>query len=315
MNIFVSCFCFLFPWWQNYWFSSTPIPFFLEYLNRAKNDPTVKIFTRLDFLSIDPTTAQSWGNRMLFDHLKLVSEGETHETDLIDYDEAAKWQCWQRYPDLDPIDTLVEGPGLHLMAWVVDTFGDVVTNSKISKDPNDPLCNLSVDDFVFIFVQAQHNINKWNLMNWAFENNWIKAWKDKESVAVCECDKKSLGKEYELFKKICRLGNEYPFGSGVAGVDGQKRYHSMTKYLYRAYYRNMDNDDIVAKNRLALGRAVRKLWDERELYKANTEEDRRITKRSRMRYFCSDPELDDIHDHLWANSCLGESNGKQCFSV
>ena len=236
--------------------------------------------------------------------MKCAASG-TLPQDWKDFPELEQWQDWKNYPDLVQLDSLSDGPGLELLAWLVDTFGDIVTHCKLKErvkdyDPGDLLSNMSLDDFVFTFVQVQHNINKWTLVYRAWKEQYIAAWKEKDCVEACDTDKKSLGEEsvdFKRVKKINQIGYEYPTGSGVAGKDGKRRYNSVTKFLYKALY--VQDNPLVDENRNALRQALVQLAEHRASQWSDIDEAPAKAKKSRSDDITKDPELDEIHGLAW----------------
>ena len=244
-----------------------------------ENDPNKRYFSRMDFLVFDPPSVLSEGNKERFRQLQKLSQN--------DEDQKRKWEgvpvvadwwkIWKDFPNFDNTEVAIsslkdqEGSGVRLLAWLVGTFSDVVTHCKLKEggerkhDPNDRFSSMTLDDFVFLFVQVQHNIDYWTLCYRAHkEKTYIDEWKLKDSVEECPSDKKSLTPEdYSKILLLRKIGFEYPTGSGVAGTDGKKRYVEMTKFLYRAYY-TKDNPTVVSENRQALKQALKEYaqWSE-----------------------------------------------------
>ena len=170
---------------------------------------------------------------------------------------------WRMFPNLlDEYDSPVQGEALDVLAWLLHTFAGKVTSSNKSNNSKsgDIFETMTVDDMVFMFVQVQHNIGKWNLMYQAFQNCEIDAWVDKKSIEECDCDKKMSPEDTQRIKDINEYGYEYPTGSGVAGRDGQRRYEDLTIYFHEHFYKH--DDPNVQRNRKILTDAHNKLVQE-----------------------------------------------------
>lgn len=244
------------------------------------------------------------------------------------------WDQWTLYPRFPEIQNLTEGDGLALLAWLCHTFGLRIYYSRLSesdkkmvlkKDKEDNILDhLTLDDFVFLFVQVENNINKWNLMYSAWKRKHIVSWEDNESLQACECDKRLPKEDREKIKVINKCGYEFPNGAGVAGKDGTNRYNAMTKYLYNAYFKKNDNDysDSVRRNRTSLDQAIKHLVEKsRAAKRAKGEDvdDLPKTDGRKLPELCSsrDELLDEIQTTMWGaammeSSSFFESNKNFC---
>jgi hypothetical protein len=90
-----------------------------------------------------------------------------------------------QYPNFDKVQDLTKGKALAPLAWLCQTFGLQLYYSRLSesdkksvlkKDKEDNILDhLTLDGFVFLFVQVKSNINKWNLMYLAWKGNTLRA--------------------------------------------------------------------------------------------------------------------------------------------
>ena len=62
------------------------------------NDPTHKIYTRVDFLCHDVSSIQSEGNKNTMDRLKRLNNEQNDKTTQPNDDEVESWQRWKVFP-------------------------------------------------------------------------------------------------------------------------------------------------------------------------------------------------------------------------
>jgi hypothetical protein len=236
--------------------------------NEGDNDER-DTFSRIDFVHFVPSSAWSKGNKLLQERLKNEEEADSDQIPNID--EVQKLEDWEGFPQRLPhaevtLDSLTDprSKGLRLLAWLVGWFGDIVTHFKLKEEvqkfnPENVFANLTLDDFVFLFVQLQHNIDYWNLAYLAWKKkNYIDCWKGKSRPEECESEKKTMGKaDHAKLVLLRKMGYEYPSGAGVSGRDGMARHRSMTLFLYKAYFSQKVPQDVVQRNKDALGEAVK----------------------------------------------------------
>ena len=76
-------------------------------------------------------------------------------------------------------------------AWLLTTFGVRVFFQRLKEsekqsgltggaEDNGILDKMTIDDIVFVFVQVEHNINKWKLIYEAWKQKHIPTWSDKQ---------------------------------------------------------------------------------------------------------------------------------------
>lgn len=273
----------------------------------------------MDFLRFHPKSILSNGNKLLFEHLRRVDSGEEEipQEEKGLFDEMEDWEDWKDFPNFTPMVDLTKGPAVELLAWLLDSFGPIVTHCKLKEsgnafDTTDLLANMTLDDFVFTFVQVQHNINKWNLVYKAWKNKYIDGWKDKECVDGCEYDRKHSEDDKKKLTKINLMGYEYPPGSGCAGKYGKLRYNSLTKFFFDAYY---DKDSSqVKQNRAALKAALNKLAEERESEEQDDKEEDRASKRQRCDA-ANDSKLNQIHEMMWGDFSFADIPSDKVFKA
>lgn len=261
--------------------------FFLSLLKEQKvlledmaEDHAAKSYQRSDFLHIHTSSIMSDGNNGLYKRLKKRQEA-TDGTDDPTNDtlEDEDWDDWTSYPKEVEEWSLLGKEGSSLIAWVIYTFVCAVTLSKTkctklrTGDIADVFNTMGLDDLVFMFVQAQHNIGRWNLAWKAYKQGMVPLWKNKASIMDCECDLRKMKKmkppcdekSLELVAIINARGYEYPSGSGVGGKDGRNRYNALTKYFDDAYYGiDPDHNASVQENRRVLLEALEKLREDFE---------------------------------------------------
>lgn len=240
-------------------------------------------------------------------------------------EESEDWEgSWSQYPDIPPLapdhDLSKDGPALKFIAWMVHTFApDVCFNKTSLTTYRESVLGagmrfLGLDDIVFLFVQVQHNIYRWNLVFGGTRED-----KDGNGSSILTHDNREektenmTAKQKQLIKKINGLGYEYPHGSGVSGKDGRYRYGGMTKYFYRAYYSNQACP-VVRANREALSSALKAMVtadmesekeaeDEGETTGVEQQQQQKRTREDPWR----DSELEKIHDDIWSSMTCGIS--------
>jgi hypothetical protein len=283
--------------------------------NDCLDQMRARVFKRSDFLRFDVPSIGSRGNDTLF---QMLNPAETNKPCNLPGDmEMEFWDQWKQYPNFDEFQDLTTGKALALLAWLCQTFGLRLYYSRLSesdkksvlkKDKEDNILDhLTLDDFVFLFVQVENNINKWNLMYSAWKRKHIEGWTENESLQSCECDKRISKDDLERIKVMNRCGYEFPNGAGVAGKDGTSRYNAMTKYLYKAYFKNHeDSGDSVLRNRKALDQAIKELVEtSRAAKRANGENLDDVTTsngKNLPELSSRDEVLDAIQASMWAGA-------------
>ena len=96
---------------------------------------------------------------------------------------------------------------------------------------------MTVDNLAFIFVQLEHNFDKWNCTHQAFKNEWFAKWKEFEKLEECPSDERKLDTEdYQKLQKINEWGHKFKTGEGLAGKFGRKRCNDITKFFGKAHF-------------------------------------------------------------------------------
>jgi hypothetical protein len=148
----------------------------------------VRVFKRLDFLRLDVCSIGSHGNDTLF---QMLNPTKTNKPcNLPGNLEMEFWDQCKQYPNFDKVQDLTKGKAFALLAWLCQTFGlrhyysrlsESDKKSVLKKDKDDNILDhLTLDDFVFLFVQVKNNINKWNLMYLAWKEEHIEGWTENE---------------------------------------------------------------------------------------------------------------------------------------
>ncbi len=242
--------CFLLPWCA---------ADFLAY--RTEGDI---VYTRYDFLRFDcadDKSIDSEGNREFrkrFDKDRNLKTGE-------------RWEGqWEKFPDYDNLyqaEDLADGPALEIVAWLIHTFARSVCCATKYQLYHQMLKKqgvkfITLDDYVYIFVQAQNSIPKWTLQDQEIQK--------KSLPPVTE--KKLTKDQKKLMKEIDDIGYEFKNGTGVSGPDGKRRYNAMMKFFYDAYF-DPEAPEVVKKNQSALEKALNQLLqDEQERIKKQKDE-------------------------------------------
>jgi len=309
----------------------------------SDDDPDKKLFTRFHFLHFDVQSIQTTGNKELFAKLNPDFHAPD-ESENMESIESEKWSDWKNFPKLEEYreyESLTEGPGLDLIAWLVHTFSTRVYFCRLrgkrnkerrkeeqAKAGDCSLDTLTLDDLTFIFCQVEHNINKWNLFFRAFKTQYIDFWKGADDIEYCEIPAKKKKKKQskaatligddgdQMSKKdrkkiddMDKRGYEFRSGSGFDKGEGQTRYRQIKKYLYRAYYkRDPEVIEKVRANRKALDDAVKILADkksQRERARAGVSMDDSTAadqpEETSMPELSVDEELDEINAMVLEN--------------
>jgi hypothetical protein len=259
------------------------------------------VFKRSDFLCFDVASIQSEGNLQLYQYLDPNS-GEPHPFSHL---ELEVWESWREYPKIPEIKDLTKRKGLELLAWLVHTFGQRLYLSRLTErerkvfwnNPNDNLNNildlLTLDDLIFIFVQVENNINKWNLMYSAWKAEYIEGWKANELILDCECMNK--------IKEINKCGYEFPPGHSVA-KECKHWYNEITKYFYDAYFAE---DEASFCNKEALETAINKLVEKSQATRnKDTADADEMDLLLVTEISSSDAVLDAIQASMWTSNFL-----------
>ena len=130
---------------------------------------------------------------------------------------------------------------------------------------------LGLDDLVFLFVQGQNNILKWNLLYAACGGHSGEGGILPRSTRTDEKAETMTQEQKKLMETINMIGYEYKRGCGVSGSDGKRRYASLTKFFHKAYYsKKQDDCALVKKNRDALAQKLKEMVQE-DLDNRNTD--------------------------------------------
>lgn len=220
-------------------------------------------FTRRDFLSYDyqnDLSIVTKGNNRLFERLKALREAQPNANKFEG--EVAKWSEWKDYPNFERSENMdltqdKDDLTIHFFAWLLHTFVRCICECCYhSSLRENGLRFIKLDEVVFIFLQVQHNIDKWNLLEQAYETNKIP--RGKEDRDLNETEKK-------LMKEIDAKGYEFPNGAGVAGVEGERRRAAITKRLFDLFYDPAEQHRVrVNTNRVALVENLKSLMEEEE---------------------------------------------------
>lgn len=222
-----------------------------------------------------------------------------------------KWEGeWEDYPRYIPYqkEDLADGPALHFVAWLIHTFArSVCGTTKMEKYDRKlerhGIAFITIDDFAYIFVQAQNNIPGWALQHRFMRKGDLPPRNVKEKFYE--------PKHKEVMKNINDVAYRFKNGTGVSGDDGQKRYHAMIKFFYGAYF-DKNGGGVVEANRAALLEALKKLLeDEKENLKRknpsgsndNQEESGKKKKKARIQDSV-DPKLAEIQNLIWSDHAI-----------
>lgn len=280
-------------------------PCLLEHLQNTENDSEdkAKDYCRYNFLLYHNQSVQTEGNDKLFIRLKdnHTSTGQDSRDD-DDLEEVERWDHWKSYPNFEDMsledDLAEQGQAMEFLSWLIGTFGPCVCFWREEKADSLPaksfgLDDLTVDDIAFIFLQVQHNIDKWKLLHHAIQNKTVSADSEEKSMT---------GHEKKVLQKMNEMGYEYKNGSGVSGTEGKKRYSGITKFIHKAFYSNLSNDK-VKKNREALKEAVDRVREEARhrlsFDSGDTVGNHDKNKKPKCKEQTPDPVMDDIQDELW----------------
>lgn len=294
-----------------------------------KNHKDNIIYTRYDFLLFDVKSIASPGNEWLWKQLDPAAVGKDASNQIRSV-ECESWENWKNFPNFEEHKSLTEGRALEILAWLVHTFAGLLYYCRIRgqgkknrkeeevKQDFTGIDSLTLDDFTFIFVQAQNNINKWNMFYKAWQKKYIKHWEETDSMEECEVGSlKKLPKDGQQGKnqmsaedaqKINEMNNrgcEFPCGSGLGKGHGRTRYTCITKFLFHSYY-NPDpaKREQVAANRKALDDAVKVLADKKRTRLGITDDDQptssRKKKSTKVQELDQDTELEEIGDYLYS---------------
>jgi hypothetical protein len=310
----------------------------------SEDDPRKKSFGRHNFLRFGVSTVASEGSLKLFARQtqqkcpEFANRKDTPPVDaakLFSFEtEAEGWEdeTWKGFPKFEEIDNVRAGPGLELLSWLVYTFGPRLAyytrkesgkKRKVDRmlrgtsgaglayvldddEEDNGIGSLTVDDFAFIFVQAQHNIHKWNLVYRSFKSGYIEGWEQYDSVEKCDLPKSDLsGEDAKRVWLLNEWGYEYPKGAGVSGKEGQLRYAAITKFFHEKYYNRGDEE--VEENRKILDKAVKELAAQMQ-EEATMEESRTCSSRGVARRRGETPRdsmLDSIQNSMWGDEDFG----------
>lgn len=201
---------------------------------------------------------------------RVPTDEEARDTLKVELElEVERWEDWKNYPKNLEEWNLHEATskGTTLLAWLVVTFGDSVASQSNARERSSCCSNIfetmTLDDLVFLFLQLQHNISKWNLVWKAYKERHIKAWEEVDDVLGLETDPKKMKGDDESKRRVALInsrGYEFPYGSGVGGRDGRRRYNAIKKFFDDAYYGNdPKSSPEVVQNREALIAAILEL--------------------------------------------------------
>lgn len=217
-----------------------------------------------------------------------------------------KWEGeWEKYPNYPSYkkEDLASGPALDFIAWLVHTFARSVCGTTKAekydrKLENQGIAFITLDDFAYMFVQAQNNMPGWMLHHRAIRKGDLPKRNIKEKYY--EANQKMMMKE------INDVAYRFKNGTGVSGDDGQKRYNAMIKFFYDAYFDKAAGGEVVETNRTALLEALRDLLDKEKKRKnpsSNNGDDQGDSgsnkKKARVGSSVDDPRLAQIQSMMW----------------
>lgn len=277
-------------------------------MNEAEGDVS-QLFRRHDFLLFATKSIHSNGNQRLFQRLKNA-ELRGQDTAAVE-DEVEEWEKWMTFPNFEQIDSVSEGHGLKMVAWLIHTFGPAVTYQQGSATGESFPASirrhgtnflgefLGLDDLVFIFMQVQHNIDKWIFLHRLLVK------KQNNGTNVVAFGKRTEDVENLLTpeerKPIETKGYEFPHGAGISGKEAQKRYVEMTKFFHQHYFdlQGQDNKEFVEANRQALVDAITKQIEadeakEQQKRSRSDATDSSSSKKRKLREQSSDPHYEQI---------------------
>ncbi len=216
-----------------------------------------------------------------------------------------KWtEEWEKYPNYDTYkkEDLADGPALDFVAWLVHTFapsvcGTTKVEKYATKLESQGIAFITLDDFAYMFVQAQNNMPGWTLQHRFITEGKLPARIVKEKFY--DDDQK------KLMEKIKDVAYRFQNGTGVSGGDGQKRYSAMLKFFYDAYF-DKNGGEVVEANKEALLKALKELLQQEKNKRAiggssntdNQEDSGRKKKKARI-LDSADPKLAEIHNLMW----------------
>lgn len=219
----------------------------LHRVETAKDGHPVKErkFTRVHFLSIDPESIRSKGNDEMAAKLRTAGHQAPQEDDPLQVEDSSDWKDYPNIEKISPQDLKFST----LVAWLVETFL-VCVCSKQQIQPNKIFDAMTNDDLTFMFVQAQHNINKWLMIDKAFKLKTFPSWEKFSGPKDVVADKHLTDQEKKTIKAINDTGSEFPSGAGITGKDGRKRYNEITKFFHCTYFDpHPNNEATVLANR------------------------------------------------------------------
>ena len=206
----------------------------------AEKSENERDYSRYDFLLHDygyDNSILTRGNDKQHKRLKLISEraDDADQEEGGFADETALWDQWKHYPNFPArwhgLDLATGGEGdavLDFFAWLVHTFHRSILEGCYHASLRAKGFNcITLDEFVFVFLQAQHNIDKWNLLELAYQRGKIRRGVD---------DKELTTEERQHMKLIDSKGYEFPNGAGVSGIEGETRRRSIVKRLHDIFY-------------------------------------------------------------------------------
>ena len=248
-------------------------------------------YTRADFLRFNAATKGD--NKDVFEGFDASSDfQESVETK----ERWADFANWTDHP------TLAEGEGLELIGWSLFHFAPCVVHknrlpptSKWAVTPLDQW--LTIDDIAFILLTLENCINKWiRLYNQLLKKRREAVEDGKNPASVC------LTKKEEM---AATRGAKFPAGSGVSGIQGQKRFNGLKLWIKRNYY---DDTTLAKQNSEALKAQLDALVVEEEERRMGDSERSKSTRRQEAAAVeVRDPELDDLHDLEWLRCMNGNS--------
>ena len=180
--------------------------------------------TRKDFLLFDVDTKGP--------NIDIVeSFAKPHK---VDHDQIENRVSWNNFDQWTGYESLKEGDGLKLLAWVIFHFApSVVVKQRLpvtDRWAGTPIGKwLTTDDIAFLLVTLENNINKWIRSGRILAKKRELA-KEEGSSDVSKVT--LLKKEVQILK-----GAKFPSGSGISGKEGQARFNAIKLFIQRNYFR------------------------------------------------------------------------------
>ena len=145
------------------------------------------VYRRYHFLLFDYGTdrsIQSLGNQKFHQDFAASQEAGKPELETSEIWEG-EWQHFPQYPSYNPKDLAEQGRALDLVSWLIHTFARSVcctTKNDVYHQmlQEHGMAFITIDDFAFIFVQAQNNLPKWTLQHSAIKRGDLRDVKERD---------------------------------------------------------------------------------------------------------------------------------------